>query len=87
MLGLVTAAGQPMNLTAPASLVFELVVYSPWLIRTAGSSLPGAEGENTDTSPLPPGTERAENLLEVVGIGILVILLLSAVLIMIRARR
>jgi hypothetical protein len=48
--------------------------------------VPGPEGE-TETGALPPGTERAEHLIEAVGIGILIILLLSAVVIMIRARR
>jgi hypothetical protein len=47
----------------------------------------GSEGENSDTRPLPPGTARVETLFVSFGVGILLLLLLSAIVILIRSRR
>ena len=50
----------------------------PALITGAGEA---------DSGPLPPGTENVATLLEIVGIGIFLALLVGAAVILIRRRR
>jgi hypothetical protein len=66
---------------------FELGLGSPLVVRAASSSPVGPDGESTGTRPLPPGTERVENLFVSVGIGIMILLLVSAIVIMVRMAR
>jgi hypothetical protein len=60
-----------------------------WLFREAlpihkvGGSVPLGE----DNGAVPPGTERVENAVAVIGIGLVLLLMICAILIAVRGRK